>query len=419
VSGVWIASLLYLTSAGISLATVAAILRRRDARGARALAGMLMAAAVWAACDAIEVHLATVEGHRFISQIQYLGVVSAAPFFAEAALALGRLDAWLRRPLVRIAIWAVPIVSLLMAWTSAWHEMLWTRIVLPEGDALFARFEYGWWFWILMGQHYLLMLAGAGVLLSARRRVSSPFRTPMLGVVVAVGIAWVGNAVYVFKLGPYPGLNWLTLSLGLSGALLAWLVVREGLLDLVPRAREALLETMTDAVLVLDLDDRIIFHNQPALDLLRLAPGARELPASMRLPDIERASTPWLGEVALDDEGAGRRWLDVRVDRVPDRWGNAAGRLVVGRDITTRKALEGEREALIAELRSARGAAAQPAPLLTVCAYCQRVRDEAGAWTSVTAYLERRAPITHGICADCYQSLHEPQPASDEESAAP
>jgi hypothetical protein len=68
-----------------------------------------------------------------------------------------------------------------------------------------------------------------------------------------------------------------------------------------------------------------------------------------------------------------------------------------------------EREALIAELRIARGDVAATNPLLAVCAYCQRVRDEAGNWTAVTAYLDRRTPITHGICADCYQSLHESQ----------
>ena len=55
-----------------------------------------------------------------------------------------------------------------------------------------------------------------------------------------IAISWIGNFLYIFKLGPWPGLNYLTMSLGLSGAVLAWAVVSEGLLDLLPRAREAL-----------------------------------------------------------------------------------------------------------------------------------------------------------------------------------
>lgn len=76
----------------------------------------------------------------------------------------------------------------------------------------------------------------------------------MAAVLMAVLLPWIGNAAYNAKLGPWPGLNWLTLSLGVSGCLLVWVVRREGLLDLLPMAREALLERMTDSVVVLDWD---------------------------------------------------------------------------------------------------------------------------------------------------------------------
>jgi DNA-binding response OmpR family regulator len=41
--------------------------------------------------------------------------------------------------------------------------------------------------------------------------------------------------------------------------------------------------------------------------------------------------------------------------------------------------------------------------LLPICMYCRRVQDEAGRWTPVELYLERRgvSEVTHGMCADC------------------
>jgi PAS domain-containing protein len=404
---VWIASALYLVSAAISLAAAGAVLRRGDARGAQPLAGMLIAAAVWAVCDAIEVHLRTVDGRRLVSQVQYFGVVSAAPFFAEAALQLARADAWLERRSVRAAIWAIPLITLVMAWTSAWHPWLWTDIRLPSTADPFATYEYGWWFWVLTVQHYVLMLVGAVVLIAASRRVAHAYRTSMWGVLVAVSVAWLGNAVYVFKLGPLPGLNWLTLSLGLSGALLAWMVVNEGLLDLMPRAREALLHTMTDAVVILDAADRLIFANQPAINLLDLPDRANRLPPSVRLPDMQRSSSPWLSEIALDHVSGGTRWVDLRVDHIVDRWGDPAGRLVVARDVTPRKALESEREKLIVELKGARGTVRELEQLLPVCASCHKVRDESGGWSDLGQYLEKRAvAVSHGICPDCSERLY-------------
>jgi hypothetical protein len=222
-----------------------------------------------------------------------------------------------------------------------------------------------------------------------------------------VAVAWAGNAAYVFKLGPVPGLNYLTLSLGFSGALLAWVVVNEGLLDLMPRAREALLHVMTDAVVILDASDRVVFANQPAINLLQLPPAARALPPSIRLPGRQQSSAPWLSEVAVDHVAGGRRWIDLRVDPIVDRWGDQAGRLVVARDITMRKVLEAEREKLITELKGARGTVRELEQLLPVCASCHKVRDEHGGWDEMEQYLKKQSvAVSHGICPDCFDRLY-------------
>ncbi len=41
--------------------------------------------------------------------------------------------------------------------------------------------------------------------------------------------------------------------------------------------------------------------------------------------------------------------------------------------------------------------------LLPICAYCKRVRDDAGYWNELTEYLEKEAgaDFTHGICPAC------------------
>ncbi len=58
------------------------------------------------------------------------------------------------------------------------------------------------------------------------------------------------------------------------------------------------------------------------------------------------------------------------------------------------------------ELRTLRG-------FLPICAHCRKVRDEAGAWDALEAYVRRQsgAEFSHGICPDCVQE-HFPDPAS-------
>jgi PAS domain-containing protein len=395
----------YSISALISVFASVAVFRRREVRGGRALGFMLAAAALWAACDAIEVHLPTAESRRFISQVQYFGVVSCAPFMFHAAMELARLEGMLT-PGMLFAVWAIPITTLVMAWTSAWHHLLWTSIEMPKPPSVLSTYNYGWWFWVLAVQHYVLTAVSTLVLLSARRRVTRAFRAPMMAVVVAMAISWVGNVLYIFKLGPWPGLNYLTMSLGLSGAVLAWAVVSEGLLDLLPRAREALIHTIADGVVILDRADRVIYANTAAHDHLGMSPDANAIPSSVRIPERNRSSAPWLGEMAVP--GRKTRWIDVRVDPIADRWGDEAGRLVVTRDITVRKVLEEERERLIGELKSALNEVRTLEGLLPICASCKKVRDDKGYWSQIDVYLRTRAAVefTHGICPDCDARLY-------------
>jgi hypothetical protein len=53
-------------------------------------------------------------------------------------------------------------------------------------------------------------------------------------------------------------------------------------------------------------------------------------------------------------------------------------------------------EKAVAEIRTLRG-------LLSICAWCKRIRDEAQAWQALEAYVQSHthAAFTHGICPDC------------------
>ncbi|MFZ5586087.1 MAG: hypothetical protein ACOZHQ_09180 [Thermodesulfobacteriota bacterium] len=46
--------------------------------------------------------------------------------------------------------------------------------------------------------------------------------------------------------------------------------------------------------------------------------------------------------------------------------------------------------------------------LLPICARCKKIRDEAGQWQSMEAYISSRTPasITHGLCRDCLKALY-------------
>ena len=397
-------SLVYAAAAVCILAVLAIVWPRRHAPAGTELSLVLMAAAFWAACDAIELQVPTMEGKRLVAQFQYIGIVSAPPLFLLAARALagygGRLS-----PALLTAVWTVPVASLVFAWTNRWHHWLWTEVVPPSGDSPFTVYRYGWWLWVLITHEYVLMVLATVLLLIGTRKVTQHFRPAMIVMLAAVLLPWIGNVAYTLKLGPWPGLNWLTLSLGVSGSLLAWVVLREGLLDLLPQAREALLETMTDGVVVLDPTGRIIFANQTARESLEITEASMARALDVR----SLRDAPWHWRAEAEFTGArAKRWLDVRIDPVKDRWGRVSGRLLVARDVTLQKALEDERERLIEELQQALGKVTQLEGMLPICANCRQVRDDGGLWGRIEDYLGSRSSVefTHAICPDCARGLY-------------
>lgn len=77
----------------------------------------------------------------------------------------------------------------------------------------------------------------------------------------------------------------------------------------------------------------------------------------------------------------------------------------VARDITAQKATEAAREQLILELQASLDQIRTLEGLLPICAYCHRIRDTAGLWDRVEAYISKRtdAEFTHGVCPDCLE----------------
>jgi PAS domain-containing protein len=403
-------TLFYISAAVASVLTAMILRRRRHAPEERWLTLMVLLSGLWALGDAIELQASTPDAKRFASQIQYLATVSVAPVFLYAALALSHIKKRIRGWMIP-AVWGVPILTLLIAWTSAWHDLLWTSIEIPDPGTGIGLYHYGWWFWVFALHSYALLVVASLVLVVATQRVARAFRLPLTSVLFAVLLPAAGNIAYIMKLGPVEGIDWFGISILLSGTVLAWATSQRGLLDILPRAREALVERMQDGVILSDERDQLIYSNDAATVLLAGFIDADEkVPAE--LLEVAKSGAQTAGdpqsrhaEVALL---SGTHWLDVRVDPIRDRWNEVAGRIWIVRDITTRKTLEAEKDTLLAELETALGTVRTLEGILPICSGCRKIREEDESWSPIDTYVRRHTGVafSHSLCPDCVERLY-------------
>lgn len=103
----------------------------------------------------------------------------------------------------------------------------------------------------------------------------------------------------------------------------------------------------------------------------------------------------------------GEVWVHISANPIFDADGCYLGALGMFTDVTERRRVEQDHEALIAELQKALAEVKRLGGLLPICASCKKIRTDEGYWEQVEVYIAERseAQFSHGYCPDCARKL--------------
>jgi diguanylate cyclase (GGDEF)-like protein/PAS domain S-box-containing protein len=342
-----------LLAAAIS-AWVATRAWRSSTSGARELAGVMAVAAGWALLYAVELGARDLGSVLFWHGLVFLGIVGSAPAWLLFAL---RYTGRLRRTGWRVIVLLLlePLIVMAIYWSPAKDPLLWEGIRLDTSGPFltYTMDGHGLGFWLHVAYSYVLILVGTWLLGSQMRRAKHVYRGQVASLIACVAVPFVGNAISSFGLSPMPQLDLTPLTFTVTALCLALGIVRFQFLNVVPVARDAFFDSMSDAALVLDWPGRVLDLN-PAMEALlgksaasvigqRAADMANHRLGAMILGDADFVRSYATGEEARAEftiDGATRsRTFDVQMSPLRTRHGELTGRLIVLRDITERKRL--------------------------------------------------------------------------------
>ena len=359
----WLAGLT--TLAGLVLAGCALyVARRRGTSAGVSLAVLLTAAAWWGLFYAVELSTEPTDlaARMRWGDVKYLGVCVLPPAWLAFALQYtGRGHLVGRKVLAVLA--AEPLVVLAVLAIPATHDLV--RFFPPgSSEQELPVVKTGWVFWVHFGYAYLLILVGMAVFVATMVGLARTYRRMALTLVGAALLPWIANALHNFEVGPFTRIDLTPFLFVVTGGVLVWGVFRERLLNLSPLARGVIVDTMTDAVFVLDAFGRVVEVN-PAGS--RMLGGTRPHLIGRRLNDLlpQQADDPTAAARPPQQGGVlalGNRKFDVRRQPLTDRNSRPAGELVVLRDITERVLAEQHLHGLLVE--RSRVAAALQASLI-------------------------------------------------------
>jgi PAS domain S-box-containing protein len=330
----------------MSLSVMVVAWRRRQAPGALPLVLLALLLSVWSFGNILELSGADVATKFFWMQVEHIGVASVAPMWLIFALDYTGRQRWLTRPrLVLLAI--VPLLTIAFAFSNSLHGWMWRYVGLDSsGPFLALDLEFGPWWWVNVVYGYPLILAGAALFVHMLVRSPHLYRRQIAAVLLAIVAPWVSNAMFVLGINPIPHLDFTPFAFSLGALCFGWAFFRFRMLDITPVAREAVIESMSDGMIVLDMQNRIVDLN-PAGEAIIGFPSSQAIGQSIELilsdsPDVVERYRHVMGiqdEIALG-QGEDKREYDLRISPLADHRGRASGRVIILRDITERKQAE-------------------------------------------------------------------------------
>lgn len=331
--------------AGLACLLVASIVWRwrRSAAGADALIVLMLALSWWDLTYAVFWAGAPGPGPAFWLNLTYLGVLVVPAALLMFALQLSMQERW-RQPFPVVALAVEPLLVLILLWTDPWHGLFFAGKRTPD-MALIS--DGGPVFWANLVYSYALVLLAIGLLLWLFLRSSGLYRRQIAVVLGSIVFAWLNSVLFIAGLNPLPDADNTPFVFSVAALGFAFALLRYRLLDVVPIARDVLIERMSDGIVVLDTQNRIVDLNPAARQLLMVpadvAPGAPGERLSEVWGVVGGAPDTGLAVAAEVSIGAPpQRFLDVRVVPLHDRRQQVVGRLIVCRDITELKRAQAE-----------------------------------------------------------------------------
>ena len=343
--------------AGAVLVTVAIVFvwRRRSAASIASLLAVLAGAVWWSVCSALELSAGDLAGREYWGDLKYVGVVLLPPAYLAFVLQCSGHTRWPRWLGPALAL--EPLAVLLLLAAAATHDLV--RYYPPGATLATAQAaEAGPLFWPHLLYNNAIIWTGTILLIVTLSRMSRLYRGQSLLLVGAILLPIMLNLLFNLRVGPFRQVDLTPFAFVLTTAVLVWGVYQLSLLDLRPVARSQIFRTISDPVLVLDPDGRVLDANPAAGRLAglplpevvgqpvgQLLPTWKETVAAAMAAGAEQATPEGSGEpqrgapVSREVTRDGRIY-DLAISALPERQRQPGGHLVVARDVTERRQVE-------------------------------------------------------------------------------
>lgn len=260
-----IAVILFITTMINVVVTYIAWLRRNTALGIWFAPGMIFVT-LWTLAVGLGYAATSLNLKILFAKIDAVGYNMAIILFFFATMyhaGFGRLadKLWFR-----ICIFLIPTFNILLIATNELHKWIWVGFTPTDNNVVI--FEHGPGFaWIVIPGYAIIfsIVAFCGY---ASFRGPTLLRRQSRLLFLATIFPMTANLIYLNRLSNFEGVDWSSVSFSVTGLLFLMALYGAGFIDMIPIARDKLIDNLDEGIIVVDLHSQINYINPIAAKIL-------------------------------------------------------------------------------------------------------------------------------------------------------
>ncbi len=316
----------------------------RYSKTGQAFLALMVCAFVWTFGFAVETAVVDISVKLWLVKLEFLSITFLPLAWVMLVVNFNGqpLSKWTLRALA-----VIPVLTNVVIWTNPLHHWFMGTPSLQTAEAPFPilYLDYQFWFYFIHAPAgYLYLMVAVIFMMRQFREMDAVYRTQSILLIVAIVLPLAADILYVLGYSPIKHYNYTPAIFSISGMILAWALFRYHFLDLIPLARDAVVETINDGVIVLDLKNRIVDINPAARKILKitdqqLVGSAVQNSQEQVFRKISALLKTAPSQVDIEIQDGSKQYYEVCITEVKDKQNELLGKVITLHDITERTLL--------------------------------------------------------------------------------
>ncbi len=228
----------------------------------------IVAMAIWSLGYGFELASNTHEQMLFWKKIEYLGINLIPAFWLIFCIEFSGKEFFLSKRWLGL-IFFFPVISYLIIATNEYHLLYYETVALDSsGIVPLLRTTPGVWYYIHVFIFYIMFALGTFTLIFRLKYLNPLFRPHAYTLLVAACLPWLINITYIADIRPFGQIDITPFAFILSLLIVGGSFINNSLFNVLPIATSKVIDSMSNGLMVLDNQNKVIEINPSLLKIL-------------------------------------------------------------------------------------------------------------------------------------------------------